>query len=522
MQRPVVLISLAALLVTGFLLSPIAIALVQRSMLESEAVVAPSSAVAGGGVGSGTLVSSYSLVFNSIPAPSDGGNGGAIATIGNDILLVTRLGRFSLKTADDTGFRDLPLAPPKDVVRQEALFDRQIQKDSIGYRELIARETEQGLEILVSYLDTDPGQEGCLSVVVSKTTFPLTELETKGQAIWSEVYRSQPCIPRLSGFFLQAGGAMTIGPDETLYVFMGDFGLDEFNRRMDGVGPQYPEAHVGKVIAIPSGGHPEVLSQGHRNPGGMVFTRSGNLFLAEHGPRGGDELNAIRKGLDFGWPSETLGAHYGELHWPQDDTPGLHDRFTLPQFSWVPSIAVSALAELSGPEFAKWEGNLLLATLKDQSLRRIRVEGERVITDERIEIGARVRDLAVTEEGRVFLKIDKRPLVVEIANANANISEIPRGLAQCVGCHQVDPEDDRPYVGPTLVGVWGRAIGSAEGFEYSETLQNLDGQWDAATLGAFLRDTQAYAPGSSMPQLDVGGTDIRFIVKSLSELSASE
>ncbi len=521
MRTSVLVFSLVAFGTTGLLLSPIGQAFAEKRFGDPAASAEMNVVNAGAPVGLGTLASSYSLAFNSIPAPTDGGNGGAIAAIGSDVLLLTRLGRFFLLDDQSNSFRDISLQPPGDFEPIASLFSRPIQLESVGYRDLTVNESEGGLELTVSYLDLDENEPDCISLVASRTTIPTAELATATQTDWSEVYRSQPCIPASKGFFLQAGGALTHGDDGTLYVFVGDFGLDGFSRRMDGVGPQFLDSDAGKVVAISPVGDTSVVSAGHRNPGGLTMTRSGDLFSAEHGPRGGDELNLVFEGANFGWPEETYGTHYGELNWPADHTAELHDRFDLPAYAWVPSIAVSSLIELRGPEFPLWDGDLMLATLKNETLRRIRVADGRVVVDEPIHVGARIRDITLSDNGRVYLKLDKLPYVVEVSNANAEVPEVPRGLAQCVGCHQINPNDMSEYAGPTLVGVLDRPIGSVEGYAYSTALAQMDGVWDAQSLRRYIQNTQAFAPGSSMPPLDVGPVDVRFVIESLTALSAS-
>ncbi len=522
MRTSVLFFSLAAFGATGVILSP-------AGQDYAEARFGPPQATAAainptpqtGPVGFGTLASSYSLAFKPIPAPTDGGNGGAIAAMGSDVLILSRLGTFSLLDGRSDTVQPLPLPSPRDVARLENQFTRAIQSDSVGFKDLVIREKGEDLELTVSYLDLDTSEADCISLAISRTTLKPDALVTATKTDWTEVYRSEPCIPAKTGFFLQAGGALAYDKDDTLYVFVGDFGLDSNSRRMENAGPQIAGSDVGKVLAIAPNGTKRVISQGHRNPGGLAMTRTGDLFSAEHGPRGGDELNLVVEGADFGWPAESFGTHYGELNWPADDTPGLHDRFDLPAYAWVPSIAVSSLIELQGPEFPLWDGDLILATLKNETLRRLRVAQGRVIVDEPIHAGARIRDLTLTPEGRLFLMLDKLPYIVEMSNANSNVPDIPRGLAQCVGCHQINPKDMSEYAGPTLVGVMGRPIGSVEGYAYSTALNDKKGVWDEKALRSYMANTQAFAPGSSMPPLDVGPIDVRFVIESLTAMSAA-
>lgn len=468
----------------------------------------------------GTLAGSYSIAFETLAAPADPGAGGAIATLGEEVILLTRRGGFYRLDRAEGGFVPLSLDGPVDVAAMEALHDRRIQSTSMGHRDLILREAGDGVEITVSH--SAVGESGdCISLAVSRAVLPKDALARGADAEWEEVFRSTPCVATSRGFFLQVGGAIDYGPDGDLRVFVGDFGLDDFSRQSQGLGPQSEIGHLGKIIAIAPDGAARVLSRGHRNPGGLIVTSEGRTLVAEHGPRGGDELNLVTEGANFGWPLETLGTHYGELTWPPAERPGRHDRFDAPLFAWLPSIAVSAMAQISGPEFALWDGDLFLTTLKDGTLRRIRMEDDRVIVDEPIAIGPRVRDIAVAEDGRAYLKLDTLNAVLVLSNANADLEELPRGLAQCAGCHQVRPGDATDYAGPTLVGVIGRRVASVPGYDYTDALAGIGGRWDPNRLASFLRDVQGAAPGSAMPSMDLGPTDIRFIVEGLEALSAT-
>ena len=148
------------------------------------------------------------------------------------------------------------------------------------------------------------------------------------------------------------------------------------------------------------------VSTGHRNPQGLAFDpKTNTLWESEHGPSGGDELNIIKQGLNYGWPYVTLGRPYYESDLlPENNSLktrySSHKGFTAPIFSWVPSIAPSQLVVVpSKSDFDRtWAGNLLLSTLKDSSIHRLVLsQSNHVLYDERIEIGHRIRDVAITK-----------------------------------------------------------------------------------------------------------------------------
>lgn len=156
----------------------------------------------------------------------------------------------------------------------------------------------------------------------------------------------------------------------------------------------------------------EVISSGHRNPQGICQIGP-NLYSSEQGPDGGDELNLIVKGMNYGWPNTSFGVPYGDFTIPKTGSKsfGLHKGFTAPLFSWVPSIAAGDLfcPTLKVPKL--WKGNLLLATLKDTSIRRLVLDNQSIVLDERIPMGARIRDLTFDENGSMWTISDWGPLV---------------------------------------------------------------------------------------------------------------
>ncbi|ABC23169.1 PQQ-dependent sugar dehydrogenase [Rhodospirillum rubrum] len=159
---------------------------------------------------------------------------------------------------------------------------------------------------------------------------------------------------------------------------------------------------VGRADASPS-----VWSYGHRNPQGlMVDPSSGRLWETEHGPRGGDELNLILPGRNYGWPLVTFGREYSGLAVGKGETaaPGLE----APVIHWTPSIAASGLARHDGAAFAPWRGNLFVGALVLTRLHRLEMDGARVVDQEILLDGThgRIRDVAVDGEGLVYVLTD--------------------------------------------------------------------------------------------------------------------
>jgi glucose/arabinose dehydrogenase len=208
------------------------------------------------------------------------------------------------------------------------------------------------------------------------------------------------------------GGKMQFLPDGTLAMTTGD-------------GFEYREAAqdtfnlMGKVIRINSDGsipmdnpfadggqgHPAVWSYGHRNPQGLVFDPdTGELYSHEHGAKGGDELNRIIPGANYGWPAVTKGVNYsGAYISPLRTAPGVEE----PLIFWDPSIGASGLALYQGDAFPQWQGALFVGTLVDSEVRKLTFVGDSVSEEILFaEIGERIRDVRVGPDGMLYILTD--------------------------------------------------------------------------------------------------------------------
>lgn len=162
----------------------------------------------------------------------------------------------------------------------------------------------------------------------------------------------------------------------------------------------------GNPLAARPGARPEIWSYGHRNIQGLVVdAASGRVYASEHGPRGGDEINRIEGGKNYGWPIQTFGADYrtGEPV-GKHSVPGMVD----PLVAWVPSPAPSGLAFYTGTAFPQWRGSLFSGSLAAMDLRRIALDGEgRVVRQEKLDIGKRVRDVRQGPDGQLYVLTDE-------------------------------------------------------------------------------------------------------------------
>ncbi len=152
---------------------------------------------------------------------------------------------------------------------------------------------------------------------------------------------------------------------------------------------------------------PEIWSYGHRNPQGLMFDADGNLWATEHGPQGGDELNLIQSGRNYGWPVIGFGVNYRSGTNIHIGT--TREGMEQPRFVWVPSIAVSGLMEYTGDKFPNWKGNIFAGGLAGEQLARFVRTGQQVeLRDVLVRRQGRIRDVRQGLDGFIYLAIENR------------------------------------------------------------------------------------------------------------------
>jgi glucose/arabinose dehydrogenase len=210
------------------------------------------------------------------------------------------------------------------------------------------------------------------------------------------------------------GGRLAFLPDGTLLVTTGDgFDYRESAQALDNL--------LGKTVRIDDDGtipadnpfvaNPDALDEiwtyGHRNPQGLVVAGdTGRVYLHEHGPRGGDELNLVARGVNYGWPVITYGMDYsGAYVSPYTEMAGMAQ----PVVYWVPSIAPAGMTYYDGDAFPQWKGDLFVAALVEQSIRRIDLDADGNVVGQEVlftEIGARLREVRAGPDGNLYVLTD--------------------------------------------------------------------------------------------------------------------
>ncbi len=208
------------------------------------------------------------------------------------------------------------------------------------------------------------------------------------------------------------GSRMVFHPDGTLYITFGERGSPNRSQKLDDFAGTV--ARINDDGSIPADNPfvgrsdvpPAIYSYGHRNPQGMALQPgTGRVWLHEHGPRGGDEVNIVRAGRNYGWPVITHGVNYdGSEISPLTAKDGMEQ----PEWYWVPSIAPSGMAFYDGDAFPGWQGNALVGALRSRLLARLSVEDDKVVAEERMltDMGARIRDVRQGPDGLVYLLTD--------------------------------------------------------------------------------------------------------------------
>jgi glucose/arabinose dehydrogenase len=226
------------------------------------------------------------------------------------------------------------------------------------------------------------------------------------------VWRMQPTLDSTKHF----GGRIVFGTDGTMFVTTGERSILKGRHQA-----QKLDATLGKVIRINRDGSipkdnpfvdregalPEIYSYGHRNiQSAALNPETKQLWIVEHGARGGDEINVIAAGKDYGWPTITYGLEYSGEKIGRGITQ--RARMQQPIYYWDPVIAPSGMAFVTGPRFPAWRGNLLVGALAGKHVARLVLDGNRVVGEERLlECRARIRDVRVGPEGRIFVLTDE-------------------------------------------------------------------------------------------------------------------
>jgi glucose/arabinose dehydrogenase len=254
---------------------------------------------------------------------------------------------------------------------------------------------------LVYLTYSEPGEGGASTAVARGK---LGESGLDGVEV---IFRQEPKVEGGNHF----GSRLVFAPDGKLFVTLGE--------RFTFTPAQDLTNDLGKIVRInPDGSvpkdnpfvgrkdaRPEIWSYGHRNPqGAAIHPETGKLWETEFGPRGGDELNIPQPGANYGWPVVSWGNHYTGEDIPDPPT---HPEFADAIYHWNPVISPSGITFYTADAIPAWKGNLLIAGLSEQAIVRLTLDGEKVVGEERIPMGARIRDVVQGPDGAVYALTDE-------------------------------------------------------------------------------------------------------------------
>lgn len=321
----------------------------------------------------------------------------SLAFLPDGSLLVTeRPGR--MRILDGKGAVSPPVAgvPPVYAQGQGGLFDVALgpsfATDGVLY---------------VSYAEARDGGNGTAVARARLVRDAAPRLEDV-QVIWR-------VMPTLASD-LHFGGRIVLADEATMYVTTGERAVLEGRRQAQDLASDF-----GKIVRIRTDGSappgnpflgrpgalPEIFSRGHRNvQGAALHPTTGKLWIVDHGARGGDEVNVIEAGKDYGWPTITYGVEYAGG--PVGDGLTQKEGMEQPRYYWDPSIAPSGMAFYRGAMFPAWEGSLFVGALAGRHLVRLTLEGEKIVGEERLLVDrARIRDVRVGPDGALYVVTDE-------------------------------------------------------------------------------------------------------------------
>lgn len=482
-----------------------------------------------------------------IPPTERKGYGGGMTSWESYLVVITHEGKIYLVDGESNvtlsgieapfnGYNDYAKAavqPPFDKFKHNF--------DIFRYNDILYFNNKDHQGFLVSYTKYDKDNT-CYTTTISRLYIDVASddiLDYKVPAsLWTDIFQTSPCLPikkeweAIDG--LRAGGRIAFDGERTVYLASGDYAWDGMYgpRTIPGTDPetgpavaQDPAADYGKVIAIDViTGHARQLSRGHRNTQGITIDRNGSVWTVEHGVRGGDELNLIIEGENYGWPLESYGTLYSTLPLKNTISYGWHKTYRRPKIAWLPSIAVSGLTRIEGFHEA-WDGDLLASTLGGQQLARIRIADNRVVFTEFIRIGQRIRQVHQHSDSRIVLWTDNKQLIFLSPSSggpglkyvnyrldtmqakNEVVHKVRAAFHSCMECHSLNSGDN--VNAPSLANIYNSKIGSTNFQGYSEAFLSDQRVWTRELLAEYLTDPQTKMPGTIMPNPNVSDEIVR-------------
>ena len=341
---------------------------------------------------------SLELTFSSqsiTKALTNGGNsrGPALAVMKDDTVLLgggQSGGEILTWNQTKTGLRSLGKFIPsnrREIDSRFAINDIAILSENAGSAKLLISYPRLGKSL------------SCVEIAIDELAYDRKKQRVKFVSNW---FVSKPCVP-ISAVQHTAGRFAVIDKN-SVYVSIGDLGFSDIDKRNE-------RGNLGSILKL-SAKSAVRISQGHRNPQGIVLFDKKTLMAAEHGPRGGDELNVITEGSDYGWPFVTYGEPYGSGDYVRPAKTGSHEGYIEPIKYWVPSIAPTELVQLPVDGWGDWGKGLVLGTLREEVLVFMKLsETFEVTQSAQVDMDERIRDLEMLSDGDLLATTDSGKLI---------------------------------------------------------------------------------------------------------------
>lgn len=423
------------------------------------------------------------------------------------------------------------------IIRDGKLDPKHVRGAPVSYQGLL-----DGLRDIL--LDPDFQTNHLLYILISEGTFDLrhaavyrARYSTAGLEDVERIFRVLDDV----GGYAQVATRMIFLADKTLLLGIPEDHLER---------AQQLGSHRGKILRInrdgsvpadnpflnTAGALPEIWSYGHRAPLGLFQdSDTGLIWEVESGPQGGDELNVLKAGRNYGWAKASWGFSYSNngLDAPLQSAPGIED----PILVWTPSATPSGLVRYRGNIYPRWDGDYFVGHLTAKALVSLRIDGLQVVLQEKmlLDLEERIRDVKVGPDNHLYLLTDHQngrllrlqpghpkanqlarvankldqiydiqsawdfPRDEEIANVEADVGKGRQAfIERCAVCHSVGAVLRGGELGPDLAGIYGRLMGRKGDFEYSPNMAGAVFVWNFATLNRFLANPSGFVPGTKM------------------------
>jgi glucose/arabinose dehydrogenase len=270
---------------------------------------------------------------------------------------------------------------------------------------VIAPDFKQTRRIYLAYSEAGNDDKAGTAVATAKLSSDAKRLEEL-----KVIVRQTPKLSTGNHF----GARLVFDRNGDLFIAMGENNQRITSQDLTGMQGKVLRLHADGSIPKDNpfvgkeGARPEIWSYGHRNPqGAALHPVTGALWVNEHGPRGGDEINITKAGKNYGWPLATYGVNYSTL--PIPEAKGTHvDGTEQPDYYWAVSPAISGMAFYTHNRFPAWKNSLFIGALKDKSLIRLTLDGDKVVGEERLlsNLGERIRDVRAGNDGYIYVLTD--------------------------------------------------------------------------------------------------------------------